>query len=71
MLEVKQIMVELQLLKHKFVHIVLTDGEDTSSKNSSKDMKDFFTKLGELGVYICVYVHIMGTNKYAFYLQIR
>ena len=67
MLKVKQMLIELELLKHKFIHIVLTDGDDTSSKNSTQDIKGFFTKLGNnLGInvyiyyiYIYIYIYIM------------
>ena len=50
MLKVKQILVKLGALKHRFIHIVLTDGDDTASEESHDALKGFFLRLGhELG----------------------
>ena len=51
MVKVKQILAQLGALKHKFIHIVLTDGEDTASEESQDGLKKFFHKCGqELGM---------------------
>ena len=51
MLKVKQILVKLGALKHKFIHIVLTDGDDTASEEPADALKGFFQRLGhELGM---------------------
>jgi hypothetical protein len=47
LLELKAVMLKLGIIKHKFVHIVLTDGADTSSEASQSDMQELFKKLGD------------------------
>jgi len=63
MLKVKSLLMKLGALKHKFVHVVLTDGEDTASKGSHDELKGFFRRLGtELGDLCKTYFIGVGLN---------
>eukprot|EP01084_Bolivina_argentea_P199308 341054_1 len=46
MISLKSILNEIGVLGHKFIHIVLTDGEDNKSGCSVNDIRNFYQKIG-------------------------